>query len=64
MSIETPFSQFRKQLEQIFTDYFVSTFSGVLLHPVVPLDDIQFTISRDNALRRQVVHPVQDRSVE
>lgn len=64
MSIEAPFAQFRKEFEKIVTDYVMSTFAGVLLHPVVPLGDIQFAISHNNSLRRQVVHPVQDRRVE
>ena len=38
--------------------------AGALLHPVVPLDNLQITISRDDPLRREVVHPVQDRVVK
>jgi hypothetical protein len=64
MTIETPFSQFRKQLEQIPANHVRRTFTGVLRHPMVPLDDIQITVSGDDALRREVVHPVQDRCVE
>ena len=64
MPVETTVGEFRKQLEQIVTDDFVSTFTGVLFHPVIPFDDIQFPISRNNPLRRQVVHPVPDRGVE
>ena len=42
----------------------MGTFSGVLLHPIIPLDDMQIIVSRENALGRQIVHPVQDRSVK
>ncbi len=39
MPVETALSQLGEQLEQIVADYFSPGFSGVLPHPVVPLDD-------------------------
>ena len=64
MSIETALRQLREQFEQIAADYFSPGFPGMLPHPVVPFDDFQIAISRDDPLRRQIVHPVQDRNVE
>jgi hypothetical protein len=64
MTIDATLDQLGKQFEQVVADYILRAFARVLLHPLIPLDNVQVAVSRNNALRRKLVHPVQDRGVE